>query len=316
MSDNTNNVQLLDAQGSIFFNRELEQVKAKAYEVKYPELTYTTAFDVSNEINPGAQEIVYEIYDRRGEAKIVQGPANDIPRADADGREERIPVRTLASMFGYTVDEIEAARFVGKPLEQRRANAARKAIEEKMNNLTWFGDADSGLIGFFTASLIDSAQAAATGTGSSRAFADKSGTLIEADINGVLSTIFENSKGLERPNRVGLPLAQWNLIMTKNMGTGTDTTVAQYIVQNSPFLTSVDQFVAIPQLSSGDNPTKSVDCMIVWTKSPDKVQVEIPQDTMFMPVQQVGLEYQTIARARFGGLNYYYPKSAYILTDI
>lgn len=312
----TENIQLLDAAGSVFFQKELEQVKAKSYDVLYPELTYNTAFDVSNEINPGAQEIVYETYDRRGQAKIVQGPANDIPRADVDGKESRIPVRTLASMFGYTVDEIEAARFAGKPLEQRRANAARKAIEEKMNYLTWFGDADSGLIGFFTTSLIDSAQAAATGTGSSRAWADKTGALIEADVNGVLSTIFENSEGVERPNRVGLPLTQWNLIMTKNMGTGTDTTVAKYIVQNSPFLTSVDQIIPIPELDSANNPTKSVDCMIVWTKSPDKVQVEIPQDTMFMPVQQVGLEYQTIARARFGGLNYYYPKSAYVLTDI
>jgi hypothetical protein len=307
--------EILDGTGTIFFQRELEQVKARAYDVLYSDLTYTKAFDVSNEINPGAETITYETYDQRGAAKIIKGNANDIPRADVDGKETTINVVTLASMFAYTVQEIKAAQYAGKNLSQRRANAARRALEEKMNYLTWFGDATANLQGFFTSGLITSAQAAATGTASSRAWADKTGALIFADVNGVISTVVEGSEGVEVPNMIGLPIAQYNLIMSTNMGTGTDTTVAQYIVNNSPYLNSIDQFMAIPDLNLATG-SGSTDAMIVWTKSPDKVQIEIPEDVNFMPPQLVGLEYQVIGQCRFGGLNYYYPKSAYVLTDI
>jgi hypothetical protein len=307
--------EILDGTGTIFFQRQLEQIKARSYDVLYSDLTYDKAFDVSNEINPGAESITYETYDQRGKARIIKGNATDIPRADVDGKETTISVVTIASMFGYTVQEIKAAQFAGKNLSQRRGNACRRAIEEMMNYYTWFGDANSNLQGFFTSGLITSAQAAATGTGSSRAWADKTGALIYADVTGVITTIVEDSEMVEIPNMIGLPIAQYNLIMETNMGTGTDTTVAQYIIRNSPYLTSLDQFMPIPDLNlaTGGGTT---DAMIVWTKNADKVQIEIPEDVNFMPPQLHGLEYQNYGMCRFGGLNYYYPKSAYILTDI
>lgn len=306
---------ILDAAGSVFFARELEQVKSRSFDVLYSDLTYNKAFDISNEVNPGAETITYETYDSHGAAKIIKGDSNDIPRADVEGKETTINVVTLASMFAYTLQEIKAAQFAGKNLSQRRGNAARRAIEEKMNYLTWFGDATANLQGFFTSGLITSAAAAATGTGSARTFASKTGALIAADIQAAIAAVVEGTEGVEVPNRIGLPIAQYNLVMTTNMGTGTDTTVAKYIIQNSPYLTSLDQFVAIPELNLATG-SGTTDAMILWTKSPDKVQIEIPEDVNFMPVQQKNLSYETIATARFGGLNYYYPKSAYVLTGI
>ena len=193
--------EILDAQGSIFFQRALEQVKAWAYDVIYADLTYARAFDISREINPGAETITYETYDQRGSATIIKGNATNIPRADVEGKETTVNVVTLASMFAYTVQEIKAAQFAGKPLSQRRANAARRAIEEKMNYLTWFGDAKSNLQGFFTSGLITSAQAAATGTGSSRAWADKTGALIAADVHAAITAIVPRRS--RRPTRSG-----------------------------------------------------------------------------------------------------------------
>jgi hypothetical protein len=306
--------EIMDGTGGVFFAKQLEQIKSKAYNVLYPEFTYDKAFDVSSEVDPGAQEIVYQTFDQRGEAKLINGNAQDIPRVDVDGKETRIPVRTIADSFGYTMDEIEAARFAGVPLDQKRAAAARRIIEEKMNYLAWFGDAAAGLIGFFTTSLIDSSAAADIGGGVT-VWSSKSAAQILADVNTAFSAVFENTKGVERANRLGLPLAQWNLVMTTNMGTGTDTTIAQYIVQNSPFLTSLDQIMAIPELQNAVT-SGTEDAMIVWTKNPDKVQIEIPMDVTFMEPEKNGLEYVTIARSRYAGMNMYYPKSAYILTDI
>ena len=113
---------------------------------------------------------------------------------------------------------------------------------------------------------------------------------------------------------MGLPLAQWNLIINTNMGNGTDTTIAQYVVQNSPYISSLDQIMPINELADIDG--SGTDGLMVWTKDPMKVEVEIPMDLMFMEPQLEGLEYVTIARSLFAGLNYYKPKSAYVLKGI
>ena len=305
-------MKILDAAGSVFFQKELEQIKARAYDVLYPELSYDKAFDVSTEINPGAAEIVSQTFDRRGRAKIVVGPANDIPRVDVDGTENRIPVRPIVASFGYTVDEIEAARFVGRPLDQKRANACRKTIEEELNEIAWFGDTKSNLTGFLTSGLISSS--AAPDGGSGTAWSTKTAAQILADINFAFSEVFEDSLGVERANMMGIPLAQWNLIMTTPRSDNSDMTIAQYVVQNSPWISSLDQIMAVNEFDSVQN--GSSDLLAVWTKSPDKVQFELPMDVTFMEPERDGLEYVTIGRAKTGGLNYFYPKSAYILTSI
>lgn len=306
--------EIMDGIGGLFFQGQLEQIKAKSYDVLYPELTYAKAFDVSMETNPGAQEIVYKTYDKRGKAKLITGNSSDIPRVDVDGKENRIPVREIADSFGYTDREIKAAQMGMVPLEQMRASAARQVIEQEMNYLSWFGKAAAGLKGFFSSGLIDTSAAADIGGGVT-VWSSKSAAQILADVNTAFSAVFEGTNGVERANRLGLPLAQWNLITTTNVGTGTDTTIAQYIIKNSPFLTSMDQIMAIPELANAAN-SGTEDVLIVWTKSPDKVQIEIPMDVTFEAPERRGLEYIVIAHAFFAGMNMYYPKSAYILTDI
>lgn len=49
----------LDANESIFFERELEHVKARSYDIKYPEFKATMLIPVSTEAGPGAETITY-----------------------------------------------------------------------------------------------------------------------------------------------------------------------------------------------------------------------------------------------------------------
>lgn len=59
----------LDANESIFFARELDYVKSKAYDVKYPANNALALFPVSSEADAGADTISYESYDMVGMAK-------------------------------------------------------------------------------------------------------------------------------------------------------------------------------------------------------------------------------------------------------
>ena len=63
---------ILDADGAFFFQRQLEQIKARSYDVQYAELQARMLFPVSNEGGPGITSITYRTYDQIGAAKIIQ----------------------------------------------------------------------------------------------------------------------------------------------------------------------------------------------------------------------------------------------------
>ena len=76
----------LDADGAVFFQRQLEHIKARSYDVRYAELKARTLFPVSNEGGPGVTTITYRTYDQVGAAKIINAYADDLPRADVAGK--------------------------------------------------------------------------------------------------------------------------------------------------------------------------------------------------------------------------------------
>ena len=302
------NTQVLDASEGIFFARQLEHIKAKTYDVKYAGLSYRTLIPVSNEGGEGITSITYETFDRVGMAKLINAYAADLPRADIKAKETTVPVHRAASSFAYTIDEIKASTRTGRNLSQRRANAARMAIEELFNRIAWFGDADSGLYGVFTHPNIPRANAP-TGTWSG-ATADQ----ILADINAGFSKIVEDTLMVERATKLLLPVAQWNLIMTKRLGTTNEMTVAKFVVMNSPYLTSLDDIIAVNELKGAG--TAGVDDAIYYDPDPDKLQFEIPEDINFLAEEVKALERVTPVTATVGGLNVYYPLSMFIQEDI
>ena len=127
---------VMDADGAFFFQRQLEHIKAKSYDVVYADLPARSLFPVSNDGGMGVTSIVYRTYDQSGTAKIINSYASDLPRADVAGKETRIPVRALGIAYAYNIDEIQASQLTGAALDQRRANAARRSIEQRINDIS------------------------------------------------------------------------------------------------------------------------------------------------------------------------------------
>ena len=305
-------MNVLDAAGGAFFEKELEYVKSKTYDIKYADLTFDKVFPTSNDTNPGATHIVFHTYDQKGVAKVVHNYAGDLPRVDIDGKETSVPVRTLGAAFAYTIDEINASRMVGKGLDRRRASAARRAIEELMNRITWLGDAKSGLVGLMTHPNIPSGNAPDPGSGTE--WSNKTAAQIRDDVNLMYRTVFSTTKMVERPDTLCVPPAQYSLLTDTAMGADNDTTIAQWLVKNTAWLKSMDSIIPVNELEGAG--TGGVDVAFVMSKNEDKVQVEIPQDVFFHEAEKRSLEYVTDVTARFGGLNVYYPLSMYILEGI
>lgn len=309
----TDNGMQLDDLGTAFFKRELEIIKAQSYDVIYPDLPARSLFPVNNEGGTGVTSITYQSFDMTGKAKIINGGAKDLPRADAGGREITNPVRELGIAYGWNVKEIAASARAGRSIDRQRSNAANRAIEEAVNDIAFNGNVEHGLPGFLSNPDIPIGPATDIGGGVTE-WSSKTPVQIYEDCTALLKSIFINSKMAERPDTLLLPPTQWSILIETRMADGTDTTIAQFLVKNSPYLNSLDDIIPVNELAGAG--TGGVDIMVAYTRRPDKLQLEIPAEMQYLPAQEQGLEMVVPGWLSICGVVIYYPLSASIIEGI
>ncbi len=305
----------MDADSTAFFARQLEYVKAQTYDKRYAELKARALIPVSNEGGPGIDSITYYQYDMLGVAKIIGAYANDLPRADVRGKMFTAPVHEAADSYGYTIRDIAKARFAGIPLEQRKANAALRAIEELVNKIAWFGDSEHNLPGFFTQPNVPAEAVADSGTGNSPLWINKTPNQILYDMNQVANSVMSNTKGVEQPDTLLLPLTQFNYIASTPRSDLSDTTILDFFLQNNPYIKNVEWLNELTYDASVPGSGASglgfnEDMMVAYRRDPDKIELRIPQDFEQLPVQEQGLEFIIPCRLLIGGVVMPYPLSA------
>jgi hypothetical protein len=301
----------LDASETFFFARELEYVKSKSYDIQFPEMKAFKLIPISTEAGEGATSITYAQFEEVGMAQIIESYADDLPRADIRGKEYTTPVKSIGTSYGYSVQEIRAAIYVGRSLTQRQSNAARRANDQKVNRLAWFGDSNYNILGLLNNPNIPAADVPADGTGSSTLWVNKTPDQILRDLNLVTNQILDNTKGVEMPNTVILPVAQYTLIASTPHYSVSDTTILEYFIQNNPFVTMVDW---VPELKGvtitvGGVPQTNKDIFIAYDRNPDKLTMEIPMPYTQYPPQERNLDFVVPCESRYGGIIVYYPLS-------
>lgn len=300
-------IKMLDAKQSVFFSKQLEHVKTKVYNIEYDDLTYDKVFSVATDVNKGATTIVRRIMDMAGKAKRIAGYAGDLPRVDVTKSEIRNTVITIADSFGYTLDEIDACSMAGENLPTDRAAVARRKIEEEMNDIAWFGDATAGIKGFLNNTDI--------GSGNSlKAFSAMTASEFLAAIIAMQTAVVTATRGKRKPSKLLLDPTEWTRIMTTPRSDTSDTSIASWIVANTPFLKSLEDIIAIPELLDFDGANHKA--AAVLDPSAEQCEIDMPRDITFHTEQEDGLEIVVPVSARYAGLSYMYPSGAYILKNV
>jgi len=298
----------LDANETIFFQRELEHVKARSYDIVYPSLLARRLFPVDSSAGSGAQSITYDTYDHLGIAKLIRSYADDLPNVSVFGKQTTRQIFGVGVAYGYSLQDIRAAQMAGKSLDQRLANAARREYMRKENDLAFFGDADAGIPGFVNNANTNSVTLADGAVSGTTPWAGKTADEIIKDVADMVSSIRDTTNGVETPNTLLLPEAQYSLIANTPRSSQSDTSILQWIVNSNPFITEVIPVYELKGAAAGLG-ADSDDCMILYDRSPDKLTLEIPQDWEQLPVQEKGLQYEVPCHARTAGVIMYYPKS-------
>lgn len=300
-------IKRFDSNESMFLQRQLDYIKQQTYDIKYAELKARKLIPVSSEADPGAERIFYRQYDQTGLAKIIANYADDLPSSDVIGKEFFATVKTLGSSYRYNFQEMRAAVYGNVPLEQRRANAARRAIAQKENTLALQGDANAGLVGLFTAPNVTSVTIPATGTGSVTQWSAKTPDQILFDMNLVANTVVSTSLGVENPDTMLLPLSQFNYVASTARSDFSDKTILNYFLENNPYIKQVEWVNELSTAGSSGSGSAPYARMYAYRRSPEVLTLEIPSDFEQLELEIRNLVYKVPCVERFGGVLVYYP---------
>lgn len=295
-------VSKLDASESVFFNRQLEHVKAKAFEVKYEELKGFGFVPVNTEVSYAKETFTYRVWDSFGQAKLIKSYAKDFPRTDVKATEASSRIKSFGDSYGYNVQEIRAAMSEGVSLEQKRANSARKAIDQYHENVIRLGIAEVNLGGFLNISgALDGSSLLGAEPWSA---ADDPDDILD-DLHAVANYMAEQTNDIEKPNTMLLPLTTYNLISSKRMGAGDGAmTILQCFLANNRYIKSVESWTALE--TAGASSAKRGVC---YRKDPDVLEYICPVLFEQFPAQEEGMEFVVYCHARTGGVVCYLPKA-------
>lgn len=308
----------LDSNETIYFVEELNHVKARAYEKKYPELKGANGmlFPISSEADPADETITYEFFDEVGVGAIISSYADDLPRVNVKGQRFTSDIRGIGESYEYSLLDIRKGTKTGKSLSQRQANAARRANDQKINKIAWYGDAEYNLVGILNNPNVTAGTVQVGATSTKYKWAEKTADEILLDMNDAINDTIVLTNGVESPNMLILPIAQYALISTTRLAAGTDTTILQFFKNNQPGITveRVVELKDVDPLPSGNSGPKDV--MISYVKDEEHLSLEIPQAFEQLPVQERNLAFVVNCHSRCGGIIIAYPLAVNIVEGI
>jgi hypothetical protein len=180
--------------------------------------------------------------------------------------------------------------------------AARQTIETKINKLSWFGDSAWGMQGFIGYPGIQKSVPAGADAAAKK-WAGKTADQILKDIQAAITQVVETTNGVEMPNTMILPVAQYNLLAFTPYSTGiSGETLLAWIQRNYKQITTIDWVAELK--GAGDSGT---DCAIFYTKDETHITNEILIPFEQFAPQQDGLDFKVLCQATYAGVINYYP---------
>jgi hypothetical protein len=299
-----------DAGETAAMARQLEYVKAETYEVKYLNLQARELIPVDGSVPSGAQSFVWYSWDWVGMAKIIANYADDLPKVQILGKEHIQGIKSLGDSYDYSIQDIRAAAMAGVNLDANKAKACRRAMENKIEQLAAKGDSAAGLPG-----LLNNANVpvlTATELVGDWANPATTSAQILADLHLIANYINTVTKGTHSATTLVLPTTRYNIVATRAYSDMLPDTILQVFLRSNPFVREVRQWHFLDTAdSAGTGPR-----VLAYEKSPEILQLVIPQEFEQFPPQAKNLAFDVPCHARIGGVVIRYPLAMVYADDV
>jgi len=293
-----------------FLVSQISYLEPLVYKVQYPDILYRQLIPIDTSAPEWAPSVTFFSSDKFGAATWFNHMADDVPVGDVRRNRFEHGIEMAGIGYRYTLQELGQSQLLNMNLTTDRAEAARRASEEFIDNATLRGDPVKGWTGLFNDGAITIQSIPADGTGSSTTFASKTPAQIIRDVNAVLTGIWSSTQTIEMADTILWPLAVATYLGSTQL-TNTTMTLWSWIEQNNQYTQTTGQRLFMRAVRGLDTSGAGATTRAVfYRRDPQILKVHIPMPHRFLPVFQSGpIRFDVPGIFRFGGLEIRRPGS-------
>ncbi len=296
----------MDAQvGMAFAVSQASRINATVYQARYPSIRYRGLVPVDTTGPEWVKSITYFSLDGVGQADWMNAGADDVPRAELVRAKTETTVSMAAIGYGWNLEELAQAQMLSINLSDRKGQAARRASEEFIDQVAFFGDVTKGFYGITNQPGVTAGEVAATGTGSATEWATKTPGQIMGDVNAILSGVFVDSSTVELAGVLLLPYRQMHEIGTRQLSENTETTILEWLRTNNVYTMETGQPLTIRAIRGLETAGAGGSArMVAYRNDEEVLRLNMPMPFRFFPVWQTGpFRFEVPGAFRIGGVD-------------
>lgn len=304
-----------DDASAFYFQEELTTKLPETFLTAYADLNGPKLIPIKSTINPmsGDRFGEYDIMDMAGKPKWQGDRTTDKPFADAKIKRYKYQVYKRELLFDFSSEDIAYASRGNRSLVDSKRLSTIQSHAQDTNQLMFFGDYDKFLqddkfFGWLNHPLITKIEVAAATTG--KTWSVKTGLDMVRDLNTAIDTILTSTNNTEVPDTIALPLAQYRLLQTTQVGNGLDTAM-DFFMKTNPGIN-----VEAANELKGAYPTGNKDIFVCYKKRDMNFWFDT-YNLQFSEIFQQSIDLFTVkAEVWHGGILLIRPKSQLITYGI
>ena len=291
----------IDSGETATFLRQLTYIITRTFDRKYPDLKARSFIPVNHEIPAGAESFVWRSWDWAGTARIIDNFADDLPMIDVIAGEVAQKIKSLGDAYQFDIQSMRAAAMAGTQLDQKRAAAVRRAMENAVEVIAARGNTAAGLPGFINNPNVPLLTPPGQINGS---WLSATAEEILADLHTGANTMVETTLEAFKPDTLLLPTNRYSLVATKPVSSLTpNVTILKSFLETSPYIRNVDQWSYLNTADEAGTGPRA----IYYGRSPENVELFIPSEFEQLPPQWRNLAAVIACHMRIAGVVWYYP---------
>lgn len=304
---------------ALFLQHELEQILSNTDLIRYSAVS-RALFSIATDVSEWAEAVSSISRTSYGEAELI-GYKSLLPViGNFRTRKVTHPIVALGGAAEYDVQEVVQAQALGTNLNAIEVQTLTDSVYRKEDRLVFRGNSNSGVYGVGNHPLITQVQLVADGNANgftnTTSWLGKTIQQICTELAEILRVQGEASEASNAPvvDTMILPsavAAYLSSTFTQAGGTVTLMTILRQTFPNIQFA-SVSAMNSLP-IGSQNNAMNSA--ALLYNRA-SGIQVVIPRDVKFEPVQATDLKFRIPGHSRFGGLRVNYAESTLLLVGI
>jgi hypothetical protein len=302
-----------DQVGLAFLTPQLYRIESEVYQRKYPNFELTGLIEVNEDGDMWDVGTVFYSRDMAGRAEFLSGKGFDMPYAGQTSEQYNRGYHLAGIGYEWTVQEMQRAAKLGRALGSEKAQDATMVAKVFKRSVAMTGrtpgatGSEKGWTGLINDPNVPTANVAATGTGSSTLWSNKTPDLVSKDIWDAVNAVESQTGETHTATTVALPTAKLRYIEQTRMTDGSGR-IIDFIRGDNAAGGRTINFVNVRELAGAG--TSATDRMVAYDSSRQVAQFHLPGDHTFLaPRQASDMTYSVGGIMNVGGTEVRLPKA-------